>query len=130
MLPVMQDTRGNSIRLSDGAVVCGCNTVGKNAVVAAGEAEEVQGDLEGRVEDNVPDGGMWMGDRLAAVDEGGGVVAGALPTPPWTSPILATRPHVRAAERSHLCATEAQRSRSQGPAHPPSILMETEAGLG
>ena len=42
MLPVMQDTRGNSIRLSDGAVVCGCNTVGKNAVVAAKDFSKQQ----------------------------------------------------------------------------------------
>ena len=30
--------------------------MGAGAVVAAGESEEVQGDLEGRVEDDVPDG--------------------------------------------------------------------------
>ncbi len=27
-------------------------------------------DLEGRVEDDVPDGGVWMGGRVAALDEG------------------------------------------------------------
>ncbi len=42
--------------LAGGAVVCGGNTVGRNVVAA--------------VEDDVPDRGVWMGGRLAAVDEG------------------------------------------------------------
>jgi len=61
---------GDGTRVGGNAVVCGGITVGAGAVVAAGESEEVQGDLEGRVEDDVPEGGVWMGGRLAAVDEG------------------------------------------------------------
>ncbi len=38
--------------------------------MAAGEAEEVQGDLEGRVEDDVPDGGVWMGGRMTGTMDG------------------------------------------------------------
>ncbi len=48
---------GRGVRIGSGAVVCGGNTVGRNAVVAA-------------VEDVVPDRGVWMGGRLAAKYEG------------------------------------------------------------
>jgi hypothetical protein len=37
---------------------------------APGESEEVQWDLEGRVEDDVPDDGVWMGGRMTGVFEG------------------------------------------------------------
>ena len=42
--------------------------VGGNAVVCGGVA--VGAGAGGCVEDDVPDGGVWMGGRLAAVDEG------------------------------------------------------------
>ena len=61
---------GDRTRIGGNAVVCGGITVGADAVVSAGESEEVQGDLEGRVEDDVSDGGVWMGGRLAGLDEG------------------------------------------------------------
>ena len=51
---------GEGARIGGNAVVCGGITVGNNAVVEAGAC----------VEDDVPDGGVWMGGRLAAVDEG------------------------------------------------------------
>ena len=35
-----------------------------------GRAEEVQGDLEGHVEDDVPDGAVWMGGRVSGLFEG------------------------------------------------------------
>ncbi len=44
--------------------------MGDDAVVAVGEAEEVQWDLEGLVEDDVPDNGVWMGDRLPGTMDG------------------------------------------------------------
>ncbi len=61
---------GDGTRIGGNAVVCGGITVGADAVVAAGESEEVQGDLEGRVEDDVPDNGVWMGGRMTGVFEG------------------------------------------------------------
>jgi hypothetical protein len=39
-------------------------------IVAAGGAEEVQGDFVGRVEDDVPDGGVWVNGGLSTVFEG------------------------------------------------------------
>ncbi len=42
---------GEGARVGGGAVVCGDNTVGRDTIVAAGEM----------VEDDVPDGGVWMG---------------------------------------------------------------------
>jgi acetyltransferase-like isoleucine patch superfamily enzyme len=51
---------GERTRVGGNAVVCGGITVGRDAVVSAGDC----------VEDDVPDGGVWMGGRLAAVDEG------------------------------------------------------------
>ena len=39
---------------------CGGTTVGSDAFVSAGD----------RVEDDVPDNGVWMGGRLSAVFEG------------------------------------------------------------
>ena len=61
---------GEQTRIGGNAVVCGGITVGKDAIISAGESEEVQGDLEGRVEDDVPDTGVWMGGELTAVSEG------------------------------------------------------------
>ena len=61
---------GGLTRIGGNSVVCGSITVGRRAIIAAGESEEVQGDLEGRVEDDVPDNGVWMGGRLSAVFEG------------------------------------------------------------
>ena len=55
---------GARTRAGGNAVVCGWITVGKRAMISAGESEEVQGDLEGRVEDDVPDNGVWMGGRM------------------------------------------------------------------
>ena len=59
---------GANARVGGGAVVCGGNTVGEDAFVAAGEV----------IEDDVPDGGVWMGGRVAA--EGPGGPAGPLGT--------------------------------------------------
>ncbi len=61
---------GEGTRIGGNAVVCGGITVGADAVVSAGESEEVQGDLEGRVEDDVPDGGTWMSGRLSGTLDG------------------------------------------------------------
>lgn len=47
---------GARARIGGGTVICGGVTVGKGAVVAAGEV----------VEDDVPDGAVWMGGRVAA----------------------------------------------------------------
>ncbi len=60
---------GEGTRIGGNAVVCGGITVGAYAVVSAGEAEEVQWDLEGRVEDDVPDRCV---DGRAAVSGGRG----------------------------------------------------------
>ena len=51
---------GERTRVGGNAVVCGGITVGADAVVSAGDC----------VEDDMPDRGVWMGGRLAAVDEG------------------------------------------------------------
>jgi len=51
---------GEGARIGGNAVICGGIKVGANAVVGAGAC----------VEDDVPDGGVWMGGRVAAVDEG------------------------------------------------------------
>ncbi len=54
----ISEVRANA-RVGGGAVVCGGNTVGEDAYVAAGEV----------VEDDVPDDGVWMGGRVATVFE-------------------------------------------------------------
>jgi maltose O-acetyltransferase len=46
---------GSGANVGGGAVVCGGVTVGKEAVVGAGEI----------VEDDVPNGAVWMGGRVA-----------------------------------------------------------------
>ncbi|MCK4968899.1 MAG: maltose O-acetyltransferase [Thermoplasmata archaeon] len=51
---------GDGARIGGNAVVCGGITVGADAVVAAGEV----------VEDDVPDGGVWMGGRVAGEMDG------------------------------------------------------------
>jgi len=61
---------GERSRVGGNAVVCGGITVGSDTFVSAGDSEEVQGDLEGRVEDDVPDNGVWMSGKLSAVFEG------------------------------------------------------------
>ena len=51
---------GSGARVGGGAVVCGGCTVGEDAVVGAGEI----------VEDDVPDGAVWMGGRVSGLFEG------------------------------------------------------------
>jgi maltose O-acetyltransferase len=50
---------GAGVKVGGGAVVCGGVTVGKGAVVGAGEI----------VEDDVPDGAVWLGGRMATTFE-------------------------------------------------------------
>ena len=47
---------GARARIGGGSVVCGGVTVGKDAVIAAGEV----------VEDDMPDRAVWMGGRVTA----------------------------------------------------------------
>ena len=51
---------GERTRIGGNAVVCGGITVGKRAIISAGDC----------VEDDVPDNGVWMGGKLSAVFEG------------------------------------------------------------
>jgi len=51
---------GEGAGIGGNAIVCGGITVGANAVVEAGAC----------VEDDVPERGVWMSGRVAAVDEG------------------------------------------------------------
>jgi acetyltransferase-like isoleucine patch superfamily enzyme len=51
---------GELSRVGGNAVVCGGITVGRRAIIAAGEV----------VEDDVPDNGVWMGGKVSTVFEG------------------------------------------------------------
>lgn len=56
--------------LGDDVILESHCVVGGGAVISAGESEEVPGDLEGRVEDDVPDGCVWMEGRVAMETSG------------------------------------------------------------